>query len=209
LRLGVKTVCALTLLFALAVTGPGVESPPDGKSLSLTDPVPDPADEWCLDFETGVLLRVTNETSADYVVLPQMISLRTPDHFRFELGPGELTLRSRLTLLVEPIVQGPEDIYVGWSGSPSIEYWWPARRACVFASAGGGFGWINSGDEPGGQGQDFTYNWFASSGLRYYLRPTLALSVGVMFQHWSNRGATDPNPGLDAFGPIIGITWHF
>jgi hypothetical protein len=183
----------------------------DPKDVGTSSPiaVEYPYSHWSLDFETGALWRVTDNTTANYCVLPQIISLRTPEHFRLELGGGELTLRSRLSLLVEPIAKGPEDIYLGWSGSPSIEYWVPSRRACAFASVGGGFGWINSGNDPGGQGQDFTYNWFASGGLRYYFRPTLALSAGVMFQHWSNRGATDPNPGLDAFGPIIGVTWHF
>ncbi|MGI8601454.1 MAG: acyloxyacyl hydrolase [Verrucomicrobiales bacterium] len=185
------------------------EVPARDKGLWATDPIPHPAESWTVDYETGVLWRVTNNTTADYVVLPQMISLRTPEHFRLELGGGELTLRSRFTLLIEPILEGPEDIYLGLAGSPSIEYWCPSRRACLFFNVGGGFGWINSGNEPGGQGQDFTWNWFASGGLRYYLRPKLAISAGVMFQHWSNRGATDPNPGLDALGPILGLSWHF
>jgi lipid A 3-O-deacylase len=169
----------------------------------------DPPAAWTLDFESGALWRVSDNTTANYIVLPQMISLRTPAHFRLDLGGGELTLRSRLSVLIEPIIKGPEDVYLGWSGSPSIEYWTPDHQTCVFLSVGGGFGWIDSGDEPGGQGQDFTFNWFASTGLRVYLRPNFALTAGLMFQHWSNRGATDPNPGLDALGPIIGFTWHF
>ena len=74
---------------------------------------------------------------------------------------------------------------------------------------GGGFGALDSTDTPGGQGQDLTLNWFANAGVRHYLKPSFALSAGIMFQHWSNGGATDPNPGLDALGPVLGATWSF
>ena len=170
---------------------------------------PDPASSWSVDFETGSLWRVSNNTFLDYVVLPQIISLRTPAHFRFNFGRGELTLRSRFSLLAEAVASGPESVYLGFSASPSLEYWFPGRTTSLYASIGGGFGTVDSTDVPGGQGQDFTLNWFASAGVRHYLKPGFAVSAGMMFQHWSNGGATDPNPGLDSLGPVIGASWHF
>lgn len=179
-----------------------------GSARTVT-PLPNP-DDWAADFETGALWRVSGNTSQNYTVLPQMFSLRTPAHIRLDLGEGELTVRGRFTLLAEAIAEGPESAYLGFSGSPSVEYW-PTKygRTCFYASAGGGVGWIDSTDIPGGQGQDFTLNWFATVGLRYYFSHQFSLNAGVMFQHWSNGGATDPNPGLDALGPVIGATWHF
>ena len=173
-------------------------------------PAPDPASEWSLDFETGALWRVSNNTFQNYAVLPQMISLRTPAHIRLDLGQGELTVRARFTLLVEAIAEGPETAYLGFSASPSVEYWLTKYGpTCLYASVGGGLGWIDSTGIPGGQGQDLTLNWFATAGLRHYFKPNFSMNAGLMFQHWSNGGATDPNPGLDSLGPVIGATWHF
>lgn len=192
------------LHLALVILSPAWAGEP-----SRPAPPPDPASDWSLDVETGSLWRVSQNTFLDYVILPQIISLRTPAHFRFRLGPGELTVRSRFSLLAEAIVTGPETAYLGFSASPSVEYWFPGRTTALCASVGGGFGAIDSTDTPGGQGQDLTLNWFASAGVRHYLKPGFALSAGLMFQHWSNGGATDPNPGLDILGPVIGASWSF
>ena len=173
-------------------------------------PRPDPASEWAFDVETAALWRVSNNTFLDYTVLPQMFSLRTPAHIRLNLGEGELTVRARFTLLAEAIAEGPESAYLGFSASPSVEFW-PTKGgpACLYTSVGGGVGWIDSTSVPGGQGQDLTLNWFATAGLRYHFSPRFSLNAGLMFQHWSNGGATNPNPGLDALGPVLGATWHF
>lgn len=180
-----------------------------GGNMGMVDPW-DPASQWAVDIETGALWRASNNTFQNYTVLPQMISLRTPAHIRLDLGGGELTVRARFTLLAEAIAEGPESAYLGFSASPSMEYWFTKYGiTCLYASAGGGVGWIDSTSIPGGQGQDFTLNWFATAGLRHYFSPRFSLNAGVLFQHWSNGGATDPNPGLDALGPVIGATWHF
>lgn len=195
-----------TLLVAGGCAMPGLS--PAGTA-GAPSAAPESADLWSVDFQTGVLWRVSDNTSADYVVLPQIISLRTPQHIRIELGDCELTVRSRFSLLIEPIIEGPESIYLGFSFSPSIELWNAARTTCLYLGAGGGAGTIDSTGEPGGQGQDFTLNWFAEAGVRWYLRPDLAVHAGAFFQHWSNGGRTDPNPGLDALGPVIGVSWQF
>lgn len=198
------------LLLSLCAAGAGepaaLRPPPPPR---LQEPAPQPWDLWALDYQSGVLWRVSNATFRDYLVLPQIISLRTPAHAVFDLGDGHLALRTRLSLLAEPVVRGPESLYLGFSGSPSIEWWLPGERTHLYLSVGGGFGWIDSTGEAGGQGQDFTWNWFASGGLRTALTPRLSLSLGLFYQHWSNRGATDPNPGLDALGPLLGVSWTF
>ncbi len=166
-------------------------------------------DGWALDLETAVAWRMTDLTGLDYVVVPTVISLRTPAHFRLELdGERELVLRSRFSLLGEWIARGPESHYFGFSGSPSIEYW-HNRNTYAHFSIGGGVGVIDSQGVEGGQGQDLTYNWFISLGVRHYVSENLAIGAGVMYQHLSNRGATDPNPGLDVFGPMAGISYSW
>ncbi len=169
----------------------------------------DPSTLWSLDLETASIWNVGHNTSIDYVLLPQIISLRTPAHARISLGESDLTLRARASLLIEPVAKGPETAYLGFSFSPVVELWTPSKKTAFYVSAGGGAGWTDSQGVEGGMGQDFTLNWFAESGVRFYLRPDLAFSAGAFFQHMSNGGATDPNPGIDAVGPRLGLTWHF
>ncbi len=168
-----------------------------------------PEDLWSFDVETASIWRISHNTNINYTVLPQIFSLRSKAFLQTTFLNHELTLRNRFSLLIEPIAKGPESIYVGLSAAPSIEYWLQPHELCWFTSVGGGFGLIDSGDVPGGQGRDFTLNWYASMGLRYYVRPGFALTAGAFFQHLSNGGATDPNPGLDALGPVLGVSYAF
>ena len=102
---------------------------------------------------------------------------------------ARLVVRGRYSLLLEAITVGPEDYYIGLAAAPSIEYWFPSARTSVFFSIGGGVGLTNSTNVPGGQGQDFTLNWFSQLGLRrtitentsvlasaYFIRPSLRTS---------------------------------
>jgi lipid A 3-O-deacylase len=167
------------------------------------------ASQWGVDFETSALWRISDNTFLNYTVLPQALSIRTPANYQVKLENGsQWLLRSKLSLLAEAIVEGPESQYLGWSCSPSIEYWWSEKTYFHF-SVGGGFGLIDSQGVPGGQGQDFTYNWFSSAGVRHTFGNGWTVGAGLMFQHFSNRGATDPNPGLDALGPMLGISRLF
>jgi len=168
-----------------------------------------PSDKWAMDAESAAIWGIRNSTPLHYALLPQMISARTPQHGQWTVGGHELTMRSRFSLLVEPVARGPESLYVGVSAGPSFEYWFAGDKACWYAGAGGGCGVIDSTDVPGGQGQDFTLNWYATTGVRYYPKPNLSIHGGAFFQHLSNGGATDPNPGINAVGPVVGITGHF
>ncbi|HUF60741.1 MAG TPA: acyloxyacyl hydrolase [Verrucomicrobiales bacterium] len=169
----------------------------------------EPFSLWALDLDAGLMWRVTSSSHLHYEILAGVVSLRTPAHIHLTLGERDLVVRSRLSLLGEGFVEGTEDYYLGFSLSPSIEYWWPDRRKQLFFSIGGGLGWTNSQGVPGGQGQDFTLNWFMHSGFRYRWDNGVSWSMGAFFQHLSNGGVTDPNPGLNTAGPMMGLTWEF
>ena len=70
-------------------------------------------------------------------------------------------------------------------------------------------GFVDSSGVEGGQGQDFAFNWFAQTGARFRLNETLFVTGGLLFQHISNQGLSDRNPGLNALGPTIGLSWEF
>jgi hypothetical protein len=145
----------------------------------------------------------------NYTFLPQIFTLKT-GAFMWR-DRQTLVVRNRFSLLIEPIVRGPETHFVGATAAPSIEWWNSARTFSTFFSIGGGFGWMDSQgySVPGGQGQDFNFTWFMSAGVRFQLTERLSAATGLYFQHVSNGGLDSLNPGVDALGPTIGIGWRF
>jgi lipid A 3-O-deacylase len=160
--------------------------------------------------ETGLLWQAGHNTPLAYRLIPTQFSWRSRRNFGRTFADGsQLLVRHRLTLLATAVQQGPESHYIAFTGSPSIEWWNRAGTWCLFGGAGGGFGWLDSQGVPGGQGQDFTFNWFARTGIERVWSAHGSWNAGVMFQHMSNRGQTDPNPGIDAVGFTIGYAWSF
>ncbi len=170
-----------------------------------------PCQSWEFTVESGYLWKVGAATAYDYEIAPTQLTLRTPSHWTWWEGDSgaRLVVRGRMSLLLEAIVEGPEDYYFGFSAAPSVEYWFPSRRSSLFLSVGGGAGLTNSTGEPGAQGQDLTFNWFTQLGVRHALSGECSLLTGVYFLHHSNLSMTDPNPGLDTFGVTAGVGWRF
>lgn len=200
------------MALAVVVMAPGLAAggEPEAERVQVPlAPEAEPFELWQADWDTGVLWRASNSTNLDYVVLPQVFTLRGPYHLQTSCFGYDLVVRPRFNLLAEAFVRGPESYYLGFSASPSLEAWNPERTRVHFLSVGGGFGWVDSTDVPGGQGQDFTLNWFIHAGTRFQVTDSCRFSLGVFYQHLSNGGATDPNPGLDAVGPMAGFSWKF
>jgi len=172
----------------------------------------DVVDRWELSYETGVLWSAgARATPLEYTVLPQLLTLKTPKVSHRRFAGGDLVLRSRFSLLIEPIVQGPEHSYLGASASGILEWWNPQRTGCLFFASGGGLGWMDSKgyEVSGGQGQDLNFNWLVYLGGRYRLGERFSASIGVYYQHISNTDLDDVNPGLDAVGPMLSASWSF
>ena len=121
-----------------------------------------------------------------------------------------LNIGMRTTLIATWIEEGPENYYFGFSGGGIAELWSPSRTWALYFGSGGGAGAIDSsGGEGGGQGQDFTLNWYLQGGVRRVVGEDISLFGGAFFQHLSNGGATDPNPGVDAVGFSLGVSVSF
>ena len=143
-----------------------------GSAYADSPPAPDPTERWALEFYSGAIFSVGSRSSPlDYTILPQIPTLKSGAIMRRKLGGGDLVVRNRFSLLIEPIVQGPETHYIGLAAAPSIEWWNAARTYSTFFSIGGGFGWMDSRGPavPGGQGQDFNFNWFMHGGVSMQL----------------------------------------
>lgn len=174
------------------------------------EPAPKPWEQAAWTVESGLLWGIGNDTPLSYRLVPTQLSWRSAEAFVRPLADGSrLMIRHRFTALATWVQQGPESRYLGGAASPSIEWWNPAGSWCLFGGAGGGVGWIDARDVPGGQGQDFTLNWFLRGGIEHVTPRGAIFSAGLMFQHLSNGGQTDPNPGIDALGFTLGYSWRF
>ena len=163
-----------------------------------------------IDVEAGMIWNVGPNTPISYRIVTNQISWRTPYIMKKDFSNGsKVVFRNQFSLIANWVERGPEDYYFGLSGAPSFEWWSADDKWSVYFAVGGGFGVTNSADVVGGQGQDFTYNWFIKSGVRYQIDQDIGIYGGALFQHFSNRGATDPNPGIDGLGFTIGVSLSF
>lgn len=169
-----------------------------------------PAEHWEVSVTTGYLTKVRHNSPLDYAIVPTQILWRSPAMFDLWQGPSgaRLTVRNRMALVAETFAKGPEDYYIAFAGAPTFELWSADRKTALFYEIGGGAGFLNSKGVPGGQGQDFTFNWFTQLGARHQLNKKFALTGGLYFTHHSNLGMTDPNPGIDVLGLNFGAVWQ-
>jgi lipid A 3-O-deacylase len=168
-----------------------------------------PADQWEMAVETGYLKKIKNNSPHNYAIVPTQVAWRSPAMFDLWHGSGgaRLTVRNRIAVVAEAFVKGPEDYYLAFAGAPTFELWSADRKTALFYEIGGGAGLLNSKNVPGGQGQDFTFNWFTQLGLRRQLSNKLGVTGSAYFTHHSNLGMTDPNPGIDVLGVSFGVVW--
>ncbi len=177
--------------------------------VEAAEPRLDLSQSWMLEFQSGALWRVTSETDLDYLLLPQLITLEAPPHSNFEIFGQPATLGPFFRLAGEIVARGPESYYLALTIGPVIEIWSESRTVAFYFRPGGGAGLVDSTGVPGGQGQDFTLNWVLEAGVRFAVSDNLMISAGIYYQHMSNLGMSDPNPGLDTLGPLLGISYSF
>ena len=200
----IKILPGIGLLLGLLLWAPMARATESMDPLVADDP-------WmsrALSVESGILWEVGTGTTWPYRLVQTQLSWRSREFLKWDLRDGSrFSVRHRFTLLGALMQQGPESHYVALAASPSIEWRNPADKWSLFGGAGGGFGLLDSQGVRGGQGQDFTLNWFARGGIEYSPKPDRIWTAAIMFQHMSNGGATDPNPGIDAVGFMVGVAW--
>jgi opacity protein-like surface antigen len=112
--------------------------------------------------------------------------------------------------MAEPIFRGPENHYFGISVGLRYNFIHPGSRFTPYVSGGVGLGWIDShANINGAQGQDFTFNCLGALGVSYKISDQWKATAGLVYQHLSNGGQTDPNPSLNLLGPQIGLTYSY
>jgi len=169
-----------------------------------------PWDRSYMDLELGYLWKVGGDTPLDYGMVPVMLTWRSKEVLAMGFDNGSrLIVRNRLSLIGQWVETGAENHYFGLMGAPSIEWWNASGTWSIYGGIGGGAGLIDSQGVTGGQGRDLTLNWFGTLGVAHAINETMQVRVGAMFQHLSNGGATDPNPGVNSLGFTLGLSWGF
>ncbi|MCF3651469.1 acyloxyacyl hydrolase [Synoicihabitans lomoniglobus] len=157
--------------------------------------------------ETGMLWQIGTGTPLSYRLVPTQIAWRSGAIVSHAFANGSrVVLRHRFGLIGTWVQQGPESFYAGLTASPSIEWWDKSGTWALYAGSGGGAGVIDSRGVRGGQGQDFTFNWFIRGGVERVVSRNYTVTAGILYQHMSNGGQTDPNPGIDALGFTLGVS---
>jgi lipid A 3-O-deacylase len=160
-------------------------------------------------FQSAYLLGVLGNPDS-YEIAPQFITGR----IRWGVNNSDSWARGynqfSLTLMAEPIIRGVENHYFGLNFGGRYNFVQPGWRIVPYLSGGLGLGWIDSHpDMIGSQGQDFTFNILTGAGFSYQIDEHWKVDAGILYQHLSNGGQTDPNPSLNLIGPQIEVSYSF
>ncbi|MDX6765273.1 MAG: acyloxyacyl hydrolase [Candidatus Methylacidiphilales bacterium] len=116
---------------------------------------------------------------------------------------------------LHPVWDGTESRFLGGHFGPRYNFVQEGWQWVPYLGARVGFGFTDSRDNtllPGAQGQDFVFTFTVEAGARYVVNETIDLSFGVLYQHFSNAGLSEPeqiNYGLDLIGPTAAVHFKF
>ncbi len=129
-----------------------------------------------------------------------------------EPAPGSTNpLRGNFELTVEgfgnAIFSGEGSYFAGGTLWCRYNFVQPNWRFVPFVQAGAG---LTSTDANRYLlGQNFNFNLDLGAGTRYFLSSHWTVNAEFRFQHFSNANMARKNVGINAAGPIIGVSWWF
>ncbi len=199
---------ALPILFSLALLAPLSLQAGSNSAFSSSPDLLDPP-RFEMAAESAYLFCVFNNPHA-YEVAAEFLTGRV----RWGVVQSDSWLRGYqqfyLTAEAQPIVRGVENHYFGMNFGLRYNFVPPKSRWNPYISGGVGLGWIDSNAAVGGsQGQDFTFNILAAAGISYRVNDRWKVDGGLLYEHFSNAGQTDPNPSLNLLGPQLAVSYTF
>ena len=113
-----------------------------------------------------------------------------------------------------PVIEGIEDRYIGALWGPRYNFVQEGWDFVPYLGARVGIGFTDSraNQQRKGQGQDFMFTFMVEVGAKYIINDDMNIGLGLMYQHWSNAGLSEPeriNYGLDALGPVLSFNYGF
>ena len=205
----ISRILSLTVLLLLCAVAPSVLGAGDRISTRFQSSETVNAPNFEVAAETAYLMGIIGNPNS-YEVAAQFFTAR----WRWGMIERDSWLQGYnqvyALFMVEPITRGPENLYYGISVGLRYNFAKPGARLVPYVSGGIGLGWIDShASFNNAQGQDFTFNILTATGVSYQVNDHWKLTAGVLYQHLSNAGQTDPNPSLNLIGPQIGATYTF
>jgi hypothetical protein len=58
-------------------------------------------------------------------------------------------------------------------------------------------------------GEKFNFNLNVGAGVRYFVKPNLSIDLECLYQHLSNAKLSSTDIGINAVGPILGVSYYF
>jgi len=116
---------------------------------------------------------------------------------------------------LHPVWDGTESRFLGGAFGPRYNFVQEGWQWVPYLGARVGFGFTdsrNNADLPGAQGQDFVFTFMVEAGARYIINDWMDISLGALYQHFSNAGLSEPaqtNYGLDVLGPVVSVNFRF
>jgi Lipid A 3-O-deacylase (PagL) len=198
-----RPLLALAMLALIRSLSAGIDS-------SHRSVVPGPSPRFDLSVETAYLLGMFANPHG-YEVNANFLTARMrwgdfTDHPGIFRGYNQLYFSAE----VQPIIRGVENRYLGLNLGLRYNFGRAGSRLTPYFSGGLGLGFIDSkADNFGSQGQDLTFNILTAAGISYKFTDRLSGQVGLLYEHFSNAGLTEPNPSLNLLGPQLGFTCSF
>jgi hypothetical protein len=154
--------------------------------------------------------------AAFYTLVPTIASVRwqlyDPTGPWLLRGNTEFTFGGTYTAITE----GPEAVFAGPLMGVRYNFIQPSWKLVPYADLRVGLGYTDAKGpyevkhhlRDYGQGQDFTFTFLMSAGLRYNFSPRYSASLAFMAMHISNLYLSEPkyiNHGINVVGPMLGF----
>ncbi len=161
-------------------------------------------------FETAALFDIGSKTTT--TVSPMIFSVRWQlddvGNPGWRRGNTEWVFSGFHTVVWE----GVESRFSGALFGPRYNFVQPGSKWVPYIDSRVGFGFTDSQPVDGAQGQDFFFTFTVGTGVRYLISRDWDLAGGILYQHISNAGLSEPdqvNFGLDTIGPHISLQYRF
>ena len=206
-----KCLSSVFLIGAFSVSAPGGETTPGLSSqytrLSLDDTFR--SGQWEASFAAGPLFSPMVLPKNRPVVNYALGSLQLGYMLTSPEGGG--LFRGNLEFVPEGFgagVFGGDGSYVaGGTFWMRYNFVTPGSRLVPYAQAGVGFTFMDIDHRY--DGQNFNFNVDAAAGLRWFFSERWAMNLEYRFQHISNANMGQHNIGINADGPMLGVSWFF
>ena len=163
-----------------------------------------------LTAETAGLFSINNPN--DYIYLPQLITIGWQLDEIGNEGWNRGNTEFLFSGMFAPTLQGPNPWFAGGLFGPRYNFIQPDWPVVPYLESRVGFMFTHATGAPDSQGQDFCFSFTIGAGVRIPVMDQLSVNLGVMFQHISNAGLSEPqnqNVGLDSIGPTLSVSWAF